>query len=325
MATLSPVAFNVFLHPEYIACQEQVYGIKGQEGYGALPLKGRVVLEGQVIALRSDVPADGIPRTAFPDAAGMTANPTFHASWMGEVRWVVNQRKAFLDRDNTPLDVTIIPAVCQSLLHTGSETIHVGDQVYVHFPTDRDVETQRSAMREYFGGGWSSDHQQCPPMFATYGVRPGSIHEQVSEFRCMDRYRRYLTTDEMDLDVSIDAQEGTIPQIELSKVTRIARLLSYVLAYLKREDIQNDILALGTGVDTDTAGNEKSLQVCRESNVFKTSVGVEFTSTLLAMLNESDSAKYLPKPIGEVLQSMEPSRDQCIYPGQKMVVKLYAR
>ena len=325
MATLSPVAFNVFLHPVYVACQEQTYGIKEQEGYGALPLKGRVVLEGQVIALRSDVPADGIPRTAFPDAAGMTADPIFHASWMGEVRWVVNQRKAFLDRDNTPLDVTIIPAVCQSLLHTGSETIHVGDQVYVRFPTDRDVETQRSAMRDYFGGGWSSDCQQCPPMFATYGVRPSSIHEQVSEFRCMDRYRRYLTTDQMDLNVSIDGQEGTIPQIELSKVTRIARLLSYVLACLKREDIREDIYALGTNVDTDAVGNEKSLQVCRESNMFKTSVGVEFTSTLLAMLNESDSAKYLPKPIGEVLQSMEPSRDQCIYPGQKMVLKLYAR
>ena len=180
-------------------------------------------------------------------------------------------------------------------------------------------------MREYFGGGWSSDRQQCPPMFATYGVRPGSIHEQVSEFRCMDRYKTYLTTNQMDLDVSIDGQKGTIPQIELSKVTRITRLLSHVLTYAKRDDIGNNIFALGANVDTDTAGNETSLQVCRESSVFKTSVGVEFTSKLLAMLNESDSAKYLPKPIGEVLQSMEPSREQCIYPGQKMVVKLYAQ
>ena len=66
---------------------------------------------------------------------------------MGDVRWTVNQRKAFLDQDNAPLVVTILPAVCQSLLHTGSETIHVSDQVYVRFLTNCDVETQRSAER----------------------------------------------------------------------------------------------------------------------------------------------------------------------------------
>ena len=128
---------------------------------------------------------------------------------------------------------------------------------------------RRDLLREYFGGGWSSDRQQCPPMFATYGVRPGSIYQQVSEFRCMDGYKRYLTTDQTDLDVSIDGQEGTHPQIELSKVTPITRLLSHILTYAKRDDIGNDVLALGTNVDTDTAGNETSLQVCRESNVFK--------------------------------------------------------
>ena len=72
-------------------------------------------------------------------------------------------------------------------------------------------------------------------MFATYGVQPQTVDHRGRMFSCMDRYRRFLTTDQMDFDVTRDGGEGTIAQIESSKVTRITRLLSFMHQYFTRD------------------------------------------------------------------------------------------
>lgn len=283
-----------------------------------MSLKGREVLEGQIVALKLDVPADDIPWIVYPDVAGMSKDCARHAAWTSDVKWAVNQRKSFLDQSNQAMDVTIVPAVRESVLHTGSDPITVGDLVYVRAPSDADVQAQQSAFRDFYSG-----RQVCPPMFATYGIKPRTVDQRGRMFECMDRYRRYLTSDETDFEVARDGGEGTISQIELSKVARIARLLSYMNDSLKRDDLGGDIMALGESIDSDAAGEESALRTCRKSNVFKTSAGVQFTSQLLAMLYENDTAMYEPCPIGEVLQTLEPTPSQRILTGHKMAVKLF--
>lgn len=185
---LSPTSFNVLLHPDYIDLQESVYQSKGQEGYGPLPLKGREVLEGQVIALVSGYSGEGVPCEAYPDAAGMPKDSSRIAHWMQNVKWVVNQRRAFLERTEQPMDVTAVPSVRETMLHTGSEVLRVGQYVYLRLPTDDDIEAQRSALSDSFSG-FSTNQRPCPPMFATYGVTPGTIDYRAQMFECMDRYR----------------------------------------------------------------------------------------------------------------------------------------
>ena len=319
---ISTTSFNVHLHPAYYQLQENAYQNKGQEGYAPMSLRGREVLEGQVVALKLDIPSDEIPWIAYPDAAGMPKNPVYHAEWMHEVRWAVNQRTSFLDQTNQLMDVTIVPATRETVLHTGSNPVSIGDLLYLRFPTDADVQAQQSAFRDSFSG-YGGGSQMCPPMFATYGVQPQTVDHRGRMFSCMDRYRRFLTTDQMDFDVTRDGGEGTIAQIESSKVTRITRLLSFMHQYFTRDGIGEEIRTLAASIKTEAVGEETMLKKCRESNVFKTTAGVQFTSEFLAMLCENDTAMYDPNPFGEVLQSLEPTGSQCIFPGDKMVVKLF--
>ena len=321
---LSTISFNVLLHPTYVNLQENVYQNKGQEGYAPMSLKGREVLEGQIVALYNNGSGNGVPLIAYPDAAGMSKDSALHARWMHDAKWAVNQRKAPLEHRGQPMDVTTIPAVRERVLHTGSGTLSVGDLVYVRFPTDADVETQRYVMRELFSGS-GSDSRQCPPMFATYGIQPGSVDYRAQMYQYMDRYKRYLTSDQTDFEVARDGGEGTIAQIELSKVTRITRLLSYVCSYTNNSTIGGEIKKLAESIEIDAAGEDSALQKCRESELFKTLDGVQFTSRLLAMLYENDYGLYESKPIAEVLQSLEPGRDKCIMPGEKMAVKLFSQ
>lgn len=321
---LSTIAFNVLLHPTYVNLQENVYQNRGQEGYAPMSLKGREVLEGQIVALSNSCSGDGVPLIAYPDAAGMSKDSALHARWMHDVKWAVNQRKAPLEHRGQPMDVTIVPAVRERVLHTGSGTLSVGDFVYVRFPTDADVDTQRYVMRDLFSGSGSGS-RQCPPMFATYGIQPGSVDYRARMYQYMDRYKRYLTSDQTDFEIARDGGEGKIAQIELSKVTRITRLLSYVYNPANNLGIGDEIKKLAASIEIDAAGEESALQKCRESDLFKTLDGVQFTSRLLAMLYENDYELYEPKPIAEVLQSLEPGRDKCIMPGEKMAVKLFSQ
>lgn len=317
---LSTIAYNAHLHPCYISLQEQAYQNKGQEGYAPMTLKGRKVLEGQVVALHSDNYGNGVPCIVYPDAAGLPKDSSRHAQWT-TARWAVNQRQYHLDQNGQPMDLTTVPAVRQQVLHTGCDEIGVGDLLYVRLPTNKDVEAQRCALRELYGG-YGSHRQQIPPMFATYAVKRGTVDFRGRAFQYMERYKRHLTG---DIDGDMDGEEGTITQIELSKIARVARVLSFVGKNMKRDGIGDEICQLAESIDYDVAGEEVSLRKCRESNVFKTSVGVQFTSTLLAILEEDVSAMYRPKPIGEVLQSLEPgvANEQRILPGHSMYVKLY--
>lgn len=319
---LSTTSFNVLLHPGYIDLQERVYQNKGQEGYGPLSLKGREVLEGQVIGLIPGYSGEGVPCTAYVDAAGMSKDPVFLAHWMHSVKWAVNQRRAFLERTGQPMDVTTVPSVREAVLHTGSGTLKVGDYLYVRLPTDADVETQRSSLGDFFGG-LGTDHRACPPMFATYGVSPGTVDNRKKMFECMDRYKRFLTSSNTDFDTTSDGESGTMAQIELSKVARVIRLLAFVVKHLNISALGDDIQKLAESIEPDAAGEDSSLSKCRESNLFKTSQGVQFTSRLLAMLKETDSDMFEPRPIGQVLQSLEPGRHQYILPGHRVAVNLF--
>lgn len=319
---LSTTSFNVLLHPDYIALQENVYQNKGQEGYGPMSLKGREVLEGQVIALQPNYSGNGVPCTAYPDAAGMTKDPLFLARWQHNVHWAVNQRKAFLEHTGQPMDVTIVPSVREPMLHTGSGTLSVGDYVYVRFPTEADVEAQRSALSNYFGG-LTSGRRPCPPLFATIGVHPRTVHSRGRIYQSMDRYKRYLTSSHTDFDVTSDGSVGTIAQIEQSKVARVIRLLALVVRTLRQDPIGNDMAKLAEAIEPEAAGEESALRKCRESNLFKTSQGVQFTSEFLAMLEDSDSDMFESRPIGEVIQSLEVGNKQCIMTGDRMAVKLF--
>lgn len=321
---LSTTSFNVLLHPNYIDLQESVYQSKGREGYGPLPLKGREVLEGQVIAICPGYSGEGVPCVAYPDAAGMPKDPSAVARWMKDVKWVVNQRKAFLERTGQPMDVTTVPSVRQKMLHTGSGTLRVGQYVYLRFPTDADVDSQRSTSSDSFSG-FATGHARCPPMFATYGVTPGTIDHRSQMFECMDRYKRYLTSSTMDFDSSSDGEQGTIAQIELSKVAFLTRLLGVIVRELNVEPLGSDIKKLVETIDPDAAGEDVSLSKCRESNLFKTSQGVRFTSQLLALLKENDWKMFEPRPIGQVLQSAEPARHQSIMPGQSAYINLFTQ
>ena len=319
---LSTVSFNVLLHPDYINLQEKVYENKGQEGYAPMPLKDREVLEGQVIALvPSGYSGEGNPCIAYPDAAGMSKDPQFLARWMHDVKWVVNQRKAFLDHVVQPLDVTIVPGVREPMLHTGCRPLSAGDYVYVRFPIDDDVDAQRNALSHSFGG-LATSRRPCPPLFATYGVSPGTVDSRARMYECMDRYKRYLTSNHLDgMD---DGEIGTVAQIELSKVARVGRLLAFLIREMKHDALKNDVSNLVESIEPEAAGEDSALSKYRESNLFKTSQGVQFTSKLLAMLEETDSDMYESRPIGQVLQSLEPgSQPSCILPGHKMAVKLF--
>ena len=319
---LSPTSFNVLLHPEYIDLQESVYQSKGQEGYGPLPLKGREVLEGQVIALVPRCSGQGVPCVAYPDAAGMPKDASRIAHWMKNVKWVVNQRKAFLERTEQPMDVTAVPSVRETLLHTGSEVLRVGEHVYLRFPTDDDIEAQRSALSNSFSG-FCTSQRPCPPMFATYGVPPGSIDHRAQMFECMDRYKRFLTSSSTDFSTSNNGEYGTIAQVELSKVAYIARLLSVLMRQLNTEPLGEEVKKLAETIEPDAAGENVSLSKCRESKLFTTSQGVQFTSQLLALMKESDWEMFEPRPIGKVLQSAEPGRRPCINTGEKAVINLF--
>lgn len=319
---LSPTSFNVLLHPDYIDFQESVYQSKGQEGYGPLPLKGREVLEGQVIALVSGYSGEGVPCEAYPDAAGMPKDSSRIAHWMQNVKWVVNQRRAFLERTEQPMDVTAVPSVRETMLHTGSEVLRVGQYVYLRLPTDDDIEAQRSALSDSFSG-FSTSQRPCPPMFATYGVTPGTIDHRAQMFECMDRYRRYLTSSSTDLGSSTNGEYGTVAQIELSKVAYIARLLSVLVRQLNTEPLGMEMKNLAEAIEPDAAGENVSLSKCRESNLFKTSQGVQFTSQLLALMKETDWEMFGPRPIGQVLQSAEPGRRPWINAGERAVINLF--
>lgn len=319
---LSPTSFNVLLHPDYIDLQESVYQSKGQEGYGPLPLKGREVLEGQVIALVSGYSGEGVPCEAYPDAAGMPKDSSRIAHWMQNVKWVVNQRRAFLERTEQPMDVTAVPSVRETMLHTGSEVLRVGQYVYLRLPTDDDIEAQRSALSDSFSG-FSTSQRPCPPMFATYGVTPGTIDHRAQMFECMDRYRRYLTSSSTDLGTSTNGEYGTVAQIELSKVAYIARLLSVLVRQLNTEPLGMEIKNLAEAMEPDAAGENVSLSKCRESNLFKTSQGVQFTSQLLALMKETDWEMFGPRPIGQVLQSAETGRRPWINAGERAVINLF--
>lgn len=319
---LSPTSFNVLLHPDYIDLQESVYQSKGQEGYGPLPLKGREVLEGQVIALVSGYSGEGVPCEAYPDAAGMPKDSSRIAHWMQNVKWVVNQRRAFLERTEQPMDVTAVPSVRETMLHTGSEVLRVGQYVYLRLPTDDDIEAQRSALSDSFSG-FSTSQRPCPPMFATYGVTPGTIDHRAQMFESMDRYRRYLTSSSTDLGSSTNGEYGTVAQIELSKVAYIARLLSVLVKQLNTEPLGMEMKNLAEAIEPDAAGENVSLSKCRESNLFKTSQGVQFTSQLLALMKETDWEMFGPRPIGQVLQSAEPGRRPWINAGERAVINLF--
>lgn len=319
---LSPTSFNVLLHPHYIDLQENVYQSKGQEGYGPLPLKGREALEGQVIALVSGYSGEGVPCVAYPDAAGMPKDTSLIAHWMQNAKWVVNQRKAFLERTGQPMDVTAVPSVRETMLHTGSGILRVGEYVYLRFPTDDDIEAQRSALSNSFGG-FTTSQRPCPPMFATYGVTPGTIDHRAQMFECMDRYRRYLTSSNTDLSTSSNGEYGTVAQIELSKVAYIARLLGVIVRQLNVDPVGKEIKKLAESIEPDAAGENVSLSKCRESSLFTTSQGVQFTSQLLALIKETDWEMFEPRPIGQVLQSSEPGRRPCIMPGEKAVINLF--
>ena len=319
---LSTTSYNVLLHPGYIDLQENVYQNTGQEGYGSLPLRDREVLEGQVIAMIPGYFGEGVPYVAYPDAAGMSKDPHFLADWMSKARWVINQRKASLERTGQLMDVTIVPSVRESMLHTGSEPLKVGDYVYVRFPTDADVEAQRSALSDSFGG-LSTGNRPCPPMFATYGVTPGSIDSRARIFESMDRYKRYLTSNNTDFATSSDGEEGTIAQIESSKVAFVTRLLALVVKQLNVSPLGDDLKKLAESIEPDAAGEDSALSKCRESNLFKTSQGVAFTSRFLATLKQNDFEMYQPRPIGEVLQSLEPGNHSCILTGHKVAINLF--
>lgn len=319
---LSPTSFNVLLHPDYIDLQESVYQSKGQEGYGPLPLKGREVLEGQVIALVSGYSGEGVPCEAYPDAAGMPKDSSRIAHWMQNVKWVVNQRRAFLERTEQPMDVTAVPSVRETMLHTGSEVLRVGQYVYLRLPTDDDIEAQRSALSDSFSG-FSTSQRPCPPMFATYGVTPGTIDHRAQMFESMDRYRRYLTSSSTDLGSSTNGEYGTVAQIELSKVAYIARLLSVLVKQLNTEPLGMEMKNLAEAIEPDAAGENVSLSKCRESNLFKTSQGVQFTSQLLALMKETDWEMFGPRPIGQVLQTAEPGRRPWINAGERAVINLF--
>ena len=319
---LSPTSFNVLLHPDYIDLQESVYQSKGQEGYGPLPLRGREVLEGQVIALVSGYSGEGVPCEAYPDAAGMPKDASLIAHWMQKVKWVVNQRKAFLERTEQPMDVTAVPSVRETMLHTGSDVLRNGEYVYLRFPTDDDIEAQRSALSNSFSG-FSTNQRACPPMFATYGVAPGTMDHRAQMFECMDMYKRYLTSDSLDFGTSTNREYGTVAQIELSKVAYIARLLSVLVRQLNAEPLGNEMKKLAESIEPDAAGENVSLSKCRESNLFKTSQGVQFTSQLLALMKETDWEMFGPRPIGQVLQSAEPGRRPYINTGEKAVINLF--
>lgn len=319
---LSPTSFNVLLHPDYIDLQESVYQSKGQEGYGPLPLKGREVLEGQVIALVSGYSGEGVPCEAYPDAAGMPKDSSRIAHWMQNVKWVVNQRRAFLERTEQPMDVTAVPSVRETMLHTGSEVLRVGQYVYLRLPTDDDIEAQRSALSDSFSG-FSTSQRPCPPMFATYGVTPGTIDHRAQMFESMDRYRRYLTSSSTDLGTSTNGEYGTVAQIELSKVAYIARLLSVLVKQLNTEPLGMEMKNLAEAIEPDAAGENVSLSKCRESNLFKTSQGVQFTSQLLALMKETDWEMFGPRPIGQVLQTAEPGRRPWINAGERAVINLF--
>lgn len=319
---LSPTSFNVLLHPDYIDLQESVYQSKGQEGYGPLPLKGREVLEGQVIALVSGYSGEGVPCEAYPDAAGMPKDSSRIAHWMQNVKWVVNQRRAFLERTEQPMDVTAVPSVRETMLHTGSEVLRVGQYVYLRLPTDDDIEAQRSALSDSFSG-FSTSQRPCPPMFATYGVTPGTIDHRAQMFECMDWYRRYLTSSSTDLGTSTNGEYGSVAQIELSKVAYIARLLSILVRQLNTEPLGKEMKNLAEAIEPDAAGENVSLSKCRQSNLFKTSQGVQFTSQLLAFMKETDWEMFGPRPIGQVLQTAEPGRRPWINAGERAVINLF--
>lgn len=321
---LSTASFNVLLHPDYIDRQENVYQNKGQEGYGSLSLRGREVLEGQVIGLISGFSDDGIPCAAYPDAAGMYKDTRVLAQWMRNVKWVINQRKAFLERKGQLMDVTAVPSVRESMLHTGSGILKVGDYVYVRFPTEADIEAQRYALSDSFGG-LTTGNRPCPPMFATYGVTPGTVDPRARMFECMDRYQRYLTSSNTDFGTSSDGEEGTIAQIELSKVSRALRMLAFVVRQLNTPPLGEDIKKLAESIEPEAAGEDSTLSKARESNLFKTSQGVKFTSGLLAMLRETDSDMYEPSPLGQVLQSLEPGNHECILPGHRVAINLFSQ
>ena len=319
---LSPTSFNVLLHPDYVDLQESVYQSKGQEGYGPLPLRGREVLEGQVIALVPGYSGEGVPCQAYPDAAGMPKDASLLAHWMQNVKWVVNQRRAFLERTEQPMDVTAVPSVREIMLHTGSEVLRDGEYVYLRFPTDDDIEAQRCALSDCFSGS-STSQRPCPPMFATYGVAPGTVDHRARMFECMDQYRRYLTSSSTDLSSSNSGEHGTVAQIELSKVAYIARLFGFLVRQLNSEPLGEEIKKLAESIEPDAAGENVSLSKCRESHLFTTSQGVRFTSQLLALIKETDWEMFGPRPIGKVLQSAEPGRRPIINTGERAIINLF--
>lgn len=257
-------------------CGDDEFGDRGGCSFLPVPLSPtRYVLEHQVVALYPDYRGN---LAVIPDAAGCAFADAFsREAWLAKAKWGVNQNQKPITQD-TLFDVSCRPGLDEAILNTGAEPIRDGDNLFVRIPDSRDLQAQRDRL-PYSQRLPVSDRASDAPLFATYGLAPGSIDPVARYQSLLEKYRkRYAAGAPTGTEFNL--------MVEHTERTVVCGLAALAVAFFRELQDNTEFYRGVSELERYfepvlPTATEKVLPVLRNSPLFLSQRGVAFQSTVV--------------------------------------------